>query len=673
MKKINFTKYQLIFFSFVMNSLAFGQILQIDKSSLNQSQLIKSEKRLVEDENCFRDFIYMKNGKLQMNNKPFTVRGINYLVTLKYDDQQGYFIGPYKNTYDNSNPNNYWYPLLVPAQAGAQPISGFISPYTINAEPYAYTDRPANVGCLHRQDCKNDLETDFIKIKNLGFNTLRIPYPEVKPRKIPNQGYADSLITSYLKLNYSSSSNPNYKILEGEELFAEHWNNQGLDVGVETLRTELFKNLKVLLDLANKHNLKVILLAGGGSLEEALPIRNNINKTLSNASLEYQQFLRFLAREFKDHPALFAIDLFNEPFTEKFLYTTNGTPVENIKNITSKMTRDWYAAIRSETKSSIIVTIGTINAGGSNTWDPISLSYDILSPHEYPLYEKGYTFKTFENTSYFYYQLASSTNNKRSVPYFWGEFGLHIASDQLPMNLMDYAPFGNDSQEWNQFTQLGWGDANLAGNFVKDARILSDSCMSQGEMIWEYQTQRVAQVTLNYLQQTLPGPSFGIVDKNKNLKNYFLSPLSHQPQTNQIKNCKLPSTYYRQNQSNPSFNNFTLISRVKDSLGNPIKNAVIETWRANDWNYKVSISNTTGNFSVTHETHQALRLIISAPGYEVKNVWLNSQNSAIAFLPDFVLNKQQLSYLSSPPNTPKRVNYCLQSNLTDSKSPIEKQ
>jgi hypothetical protein len=138
--------------------------------------------------------------------------------------------------------------------------------------------------------------------------------------------------------------------------------NTPLDITPDTYHI-LFSVISDVVELAESHGLKVVLLAGNRGIDHP-DVRN-----------QYSHYLGSLANHFADNPTLMAIDIYNEP--------SNEARRSYKKSEISLMVSQWCERIR-KNSSYHLITMGHQHSKSALDWDPKIMPLDFDSFHIYP-------------------------------------------------------------------------------------------------------------------------------------------------------------------------------------------------------------------------------------------------------------------------------------------------
>lgn len=242
--------------------------------------------------------VKLDRGKFKLNNVDFFPMVLNYQMDIYSIDGKSFFAGPHHGYSANNNRC-----------------------------------------CSNETDALMAIFSDFVRIKEMGFNCIRLCGLEMEA------------------MSQTSNKNIYFLTKNGQNI-------ENLKVTYSKIHGKVLVSiLNKVLNEANEAGLKVILLTGSANLH-----RRKIAET-------YADWLSLLADSLKNNPALFAYDLYNEPIYSSSVLTSK-TEMERI-------TRNWYKAIRKKDKSALI-TYGLLGHEDVMIWDPMLVNCDFLSFHLYP-------------------------------------------------------------------------------------------------------------------------------------------------------------------------------------------------------------------------------------------------------------------------------------------------
>lgn len=242
--------------------------------------------------------VKLENGKFKLNNVDFYPLVLNYQIDIYSIDGSSFFAGPHHG-YSSNN----------------------------------------NRCCSNETDALMAIFSDFVRIKEMGFNCIRLCGLEMEAT------------------NQTRNRNLYFLTKNGQQI-------ENLKVAYSKANSKILASIlnKVIYE-ANELGLKVILLTGRANLH-----RQNISDT-------YADWLSIISDTLKNNPALFAYDLYNEPLYSSSVLTS--------KKEIEKTTRNWYKTIRKNDKN-VLITYGLLGHEDVMIWDPSIVNCDFLSFHLYP-------------------------------------------------------------------------------------------------------------------------------------------------------------------------------------------------------------------------------------------------------------------------------------------------
>lgn len=280
---------------------------------------------------CFSQFVTIEGKGFRLNKERFVPIVANYKAETEFYTQSGvvHFI---------ASPNG---------QYGASPF---------------------NHECENLNDCNVQLHADFKKIRSMGFNTIRVVgtiSPQISSKFQPNFYF----IRAFEANSYDGSGNNNNYI--NHSLSAPYFNG--------TIDNEYFNCLLNFLDQAEISGLKVILLVTDTWHDGLSPVKSQQQSDL------FCSYLSALAQKLKDHPALFAYDLWNEPtWSSHEMMLRGGTNNDRLtKAQICNYERSWYQALKNVDVNHL-VTIGGCGVDDLSSWNLGFLELDFYSLHWYP-------------------------------------------------------------------------------------------------------------------------------------------------------------------------------------------------------------------------------------------------------------------------------------------------
>jgi hypothetical protein len=249
-------------------------------------------------QNIDQQRIKLSGGKFYDKKEVFYPMIMNYQVNIYTDDEKEYWVGPH---HGYSSDNNR---------------------------------------CCHNQtDALMAIFSDFARIKEMGFNSIRLCGIEMEAE------------------TRTASRNMFYLTKKSRDM-------EGVKKAYTTQHgRKLASMINAILNEAHELDLKVVVLTG----------RKNVHRP--KIADIYGDWLALLADSLKNNPALLAYDLYNEP-----IYSSSAGLN---KNDVVKITENWHRKIIREDKNALI-TYGIMGHEDVMIWDPSLLKCDFLSFHLYP-------------------------------------------------------------------------------------------------------------------------------------------------------------------------------------------------------------------------------------------------------------------------------------------------
>ena len=236
------------------------------------------------------------------------------------------------------------------------------------------------------------IENDFRQLKSMGFNAIRlmaILRMEKVGTTVRLQTQQHIFPPTWISAN------------DHEFPFVQPYNTEP---GIE----HVIDQTELVLDKAALAGLKVILV----------PVQGWETFKTWGGVIKLIEVLQLFGDRFKEHPALMAYDLCNEPgYFEQFDHT-----------------KEWIcekvAAVYDELKSADpnhLITVGGVSVTEVFEWDPTILKLDFWSPHLYPIFQSRRTITYAQALENVHSQLTWLQNNIGSA-WIIGEFGF-VAND----------------------------------------------------------------------------------------------------------------------------------------------------------------------------------------------------------------------------------------------------
>ncbi len=293
------------------------------------------------------------------------------------------------------------------------------------------------IECNDQTSCLNQIETDFIKIKSLGFNTIRL-------NNVFYEKAVDGLVGGQVRYAARKSNGWPNEVLEQLPLTPPYSDPLG-----NTAR--FFQLLGMVINLAEQHDLFVIL----DETKNGYSIIKTNNWQANKA--DYLNYVGAKADYFKLYPNLLAHAFVEEPDHTNF---NKGEICEFMSDIydRAKGMDPLHLITYGPTKDDVI------------GWDPAVCKVDFLSPHYYLGWNKDGT-NTYDLSlaklriqSDLYYEYLFCP-----MPWIVGEIGFSAIDDDATYtsNQTNIPPYTDGTvSEQGVFTQesLGWvRDCNASG------------------------------------------------------------------------------------------------------------------------------------------------------------------------------------------------------------------
>ncbi|MBU0765499.1 MAG: cellulase family glycosylhydrolase, partial [Bacteroidetes bacterium] len=287
-----------------------------------------------------------------------------FFIALQASGQQNPFIyfkdGKFKKGCDD------FYPLVMNYNPNIQKVDGANEYYLASN----FMCEGHNCGFTKAQR-QQKLIADLRKIESLGFNTVRLTLGLGNYQGNMSIAYwGEPYILDHIIDLHTKSCNPPPLII--------HPGNYDI----------MFSCIHWLIDTMETAgvDLKIILLTG--------------HEHIDSIGTAYSGYLSALAAEFRDEPAIFAYDIFNEPNWHHLRYDTIP---ETAKNIWYNEVMGWYTTIRSNDPNHFI-TVGLWDGAVNSGFDPAATPVDFLSLHPY--------YKLSEKDNYNYANCQARWNSK---------------------------------------------------------------------------------------------------------------------------------------------------------------------------------------------------------------------------------------------------------------------
>jgi hypothetical protein len=271
---------------------------------------------------------------------------------------------------------------------------------TVRSTAYGSDGCPSFEGGYTWVDCESSVEHDFKKIKQMGFNTIRLIMPPVRK----NGSYGFEYQVKYFSDICNANTNYTIDFMPGNYSTPEV--------------LAFFDVLGDIIDLAEDNDLYVIYLCSDHSSKDF-----DDRFTSLGDALDYAEYLEELSFHLKDKPALFAYDLYNEPtwvFWKHNIAMSKKSDVCTYVNI-------WYDSIRQH-DSTHLITLGCADQTDAIYYDGTVMKIDFLSMH---LYSGTRAFENFNQTTFTnrVLDMIYWCSNALQRPWILGETGFASAPD----------------------------------------------------------------------------------------------------------------------------------------------------------------------------------------------------------------------------------------------------
>jgi hypothetical protein len=350
-------------------------------------------------------------------------------------------------------------------------------------------------------------------------------------------------------------------------------------------------SLENVMLLSSKKNNKILASMAKIIVEEAQDAGLQIIFLTGAANLQrnkiqdkYNEWLEILCDSLKKTAPIFAIDIYNEP-----IYSSSS---KLNKNELYTITKKWTNTIKSKLPKTL-TTIGLIGPEDVGGWDPEVITIDFVSYHLYP---RGNDFEYVVATMHW----ISQTSKK---PWMIGETGYSGTDDSTQTHRQ------GDAAEQYKYAEYTLNRSQCEG--------------AQGYSWWVYHDVFWGNAVDN----------MGLIDHNGKEKP-IVSLFKSFDYTKPTKPCPLPDDlhYYRM-----EYSDFVITGIVEDESGKPLVNAVVCGWDA-DWkNFRWTVTQKNGSYSLGSNTPIKF-LKISALGYSFYKKTIDNMPKSIN-LKTLVLNK----------------------------------
>jgi len=319
---------------------------------------------------------------------------------------QNYITLEGKQFYDQTG--NPFFPMVMNYHAdilhdGVTPTPNF---KTVRSTAYGSVGCASFEGGYTWTNCESSLEHDFTKIKEMGFNTIRLIMT-------PNRKNGSFGFRFYSK-DYNQICPPPPPLLDPGYIFDFNSSNYYTSDAVT-----FFNLVGHVLDIAWNQGIHVIYLCSDHSSDNS-----NDRFTTYDDALDYANYLSALAFHLKNKPALLAYDLYNEPSWNWWKHNISPKP---FKYETCNYVNMWYDAIHQHDDNHLI-TLGGSDFGDAIYYDGTTMKLDFISMHLYAgtkIFE-NYNQNLFTNRML---DLIYWCTNALQRPWIIGEAGFTSAPD----------------------------------------------------------------------------------------------------------------------------------------------------------------------------------------------------------------------------------------------------
>lgn len=302
--------------------------------------------------------------------------------------------------------------------------------------------------CDNQIDCLVDIHNDFLKIIDMGFNTIRLYEIGIHKIDRDKQGIIGFLFTAIenkhpidwgykeeqieitpIPYNYDDPLNSNCQLLFG---FYDLILNEAAQCG-----------LKVIIDIA---------------YDELAAHSVNVD--------DYANYLSALANHLTNRTSLMAYITIHEP-------SLNQYNIGHTKKEICEMTTLWYDAIKSRDANHLI-TNGGNDLFDIFEWDPGAMKLDFYSPHIYP-----------DKTPYELFKFPSALERVRANLYYLGKnCPLPFMIGETGFSAMDDNPNGGSAIL--NFPEVD-GSITEQDNFMQEMFSAVRNSNGSGISVWNYQ------------------------------------------------------------------------------------------------------------------------------------------------------------------------------------------
>lgn len=490
---------------------------------------------------------------------------ISLLLSMQVVGQAPYFISldgrQFKNGPDDFYPLvcNYSFEIIFnsPNTSTNPPLSSlYLSPSRNYGIGTTLLQTPNNNFDFDNSvDALAQIDADFNRIKNMGFNAIRTHgiTATIKPQLAATFYY--DVVPNY------HSTLIQYPSANSETI------GTNFDYATNPVLAKLWDFYDVIFTKADVYGLKVLLDVSSGTIGSHF---------YPSHHTAFKNYLTALANHFKNNKALMAYVVIEEPDMQYFPESNGNTG--NKKEAICNYTTEWYDAIKGTVTNpndpNHLITASCVSVGTVFEWDPGVMKLDFFSPHIYP------GTQSFEGNSVLepYYRNLGYIQWLRDncpMPWITGELSFSACDDSYFGINPSWVPSSlNPPDDWGTLSDQYW----FADNILDEIRNAGGSGFSW----WNYQEN----------WWPIPGEEgMGLIDHLGNDKPVvaaftgYLDPITKQPPPQS--NFNAPVNYYNPYNTGsaaPGYNFNTansnaLIGDVYDSnTGAGIKDAYVFAW-----------------------------------------------------------------------------------------------
>lgn len=338
------------------------------------------------------------------------------------------------------------------------------------------------------------VKADLAVIKSMGFNTVRIMGLYFSEHD--HFGHAEKPWDWK-----EGGTNGGRFICRGHSNPEEDWWGHPLIVNSPyakdyNLNEIYIPEIKKLLDIAAELDLKVILVCGGGAISNSIGANLNTDSAAYFAKAQAEDFADYLSAlgtGLKNHKALLAYDLFNEPVFVTWHEWGPATTANKSK--IARFNKIWYDSLKTSDNNHLI-TMSNWDIGDVMTYDPSILAVDFNSFHIYPAFltDKQHEWDTQWAMKLFLQQLYW-INHHCGHPWILGETAgsswTKDGADVYGQDTNSLAPFYTERYAGKNMSTMPfvWGSYNKHGQHIQDLQNAVLAFGGSGFAYWGFQDQ----------------------------------------------------------------------------------------------------------------------------------------------------------------------------------------